>query len=590
MAEVLDPEKQAEKTAETPTAPAFSEATPAPKKKKKNKKKIVRRIIALVIVAALLGGGVFAWKKIKGGNAEQPSEVLTELVTRGSITSMVKGSGAAVAKNSESITLLSAGMVREVFVAEGDEVTAGTPLFEVDSTEAEDAARKAQERVRNAESALSKARDDLAKYLAKPTEGDARAEYAGILIDVQKKSVGEEIAEKAVIAKLVDNTRMLLTLYFSYAYENSIYVGQSATVSVPVTMSQLPGEVYEIHKVERISKEGGRLFEVVIALDNPGTLTASVGEAKDESMIATATLSAGGETIYPYESGTLEFFRTTEIKIPLSGTVTAFGARNYQKVAAGESIAHIKMDLEGREEEIKRYNESIESAEKTLEDAQKALEKAQENLNALSGVATIDGTVISLGIHPGDEVKAGTVAVSIADTSTMIVNAMLDEMYVSYAKAGMPVTIRLWENELMGVIESVSLSAKAENGIARFPMVISVDNSEGLLMSGAYVDYSFTASQSDDCLLVPIQCVKSAQTADGENCKILFVQTDVPPENPVELATDMMQIPDGFWPVYVETGISDTNNVEILSGVEEGTVVYASVVENNGGGGMGMYF
>lgn len=582
MAEVLDQEKQPTGAAQAPAASGFSEAAPAPKKRRKNKKKIIRRIISLIIIAALLTGGFFAWKQIKGGSEEEQGEVLTEVVMRGSITSMVNGSGAAVAKNSASITLLTGGKVREVLVAEGDFVTEGTPLFEIDSTEVEEAVIRAQERVRDAERTLSERQAELAKFLAKPVEGDAKAEYDGILTDVKKKEPGEDVTEKETFAKLVDNTRMLLTLYFSYSYENDIYVGQSASVSVPITMARLSGTVHEIHKVERVSSEGSRLFEVVVELDNPGTLT--------KDMVATATIESGRETLYPYESGTLDYFRTTEIKAPMSGELTAFDARDYQRVSAGQSIAHIKMDIENREQEIKNYNDRIEDAQKSLEDAQKALEKELKNLESLSGVSTIDGTVLSLGIQPGDEVKAGTVAVSIADTSTMIVNAMLDEMYVSYAKVGMPVNIKLWENELFGTIESVSLSAKAENGIARFPMVISVDNSEGLLMSGAYVDYSFTASQSDDCLLVPIQCVKSAQTVGGENCKVLFVQTDMQPENPVELATDMMQIPEGFYPVYVETGISDTNNVEILSGVEEGTVVYAGVVENNGGMGMGMYF
>ena len=179
-------------------------------------------------------------------------------------------------------------------------------------------------------------------------------------------------------------------------------------------------------------------------------------------------------------------------------------------------------------------------------------------------------------------------AVSIADTTTMIINAQIDEMNVSYAKAGMPVTLKLWENELIGTIDSVSLSAKAENGVARFPMVISVDNADGMIMTGAYVDYEFTASQSDDCLVVPIQSVKSAQTVDGGNCKVLFVQTDVPPENETEINTGAMDIPEGFYPVVVETGISDNHNVEIKSGVEEGATVYSGVVSNDSG--MGMFF
>ena len=38
------------------------------------------------------------------------------------------------------------------------------------------------------------------------------------------------------------------------------------------------------------------------------------------------------------------------------------------------------------------------------------------------------------------------------------------------------------------------------------------------------------------------------------------------------------EIPAGFYPVPVEIGISDDYNVEIKSGVEEGTVVFTQMI------------
>ena len=86
MAELVEQEKQA--------AGAFSDTAPMPKKKKKNRKKLVRRIVALVVAAALIAGGLFAWRKLRPGD-DGAAEVLTETVYRGSITSVVRGSGAA---------------------------------------------------------------------------------------------------------------------------------------------------------------------------------------------------------------------------------------------------------------------------------------------------------------------------------------------------------------------------------------------------------------------------------------------------------------------------------------------------------------
>lgn len=560
MAEVLDQEKQEEQTAPVAQQPAFSESAPVPKKRKRNRKRIIRRIVSLVIVAALLGGGFFAWKRFGGRGENLETQMLTERVYRGSITSVVEGSGAAVAKNSASLTLLSGGQVLEVYVAEGDYVQEGDPLYTIESDDA-------QSRVNDALKTIANYEKELSKLYEAANDLNVRAPYRGKLIETQDIKVGEEITKGQAIATIVDDTRLLLPLYFSYAYENDFAVGQSASISIPVTMAQLSGSVYEIHKVERISDEGAKLFEVVFVLDNPGTLKAG--------MLATATIQSGSETVYPYEPSALEYFRTDKLIAKVGGEVSWVNLYEYGVVAQGESV--VRVTAESSETEIASLENQLRAARKTLEEAQK-------NLDSLNAFSPIDGTVLSIGIQAGEEAQTGTVAVSIADTTTMIVNATVDEMYVSFVKVGMPIEVSLWgETYLPSVIESVSLSATSENGVARFPMVISVDNSEGALMSGAYVSYSFTASQSDDCLIVPIQCVKSAQTMDGEACKVLFVQADEPPANMAELATEAY-VGEGFYPVIVEIGISDNRNVEILSGVEEGTVVYSGVMQNYGGG------
>ena len=570
MAEVLDQEKQTAPQAEEPAVqPAAQEAAApaaAPKlKKKKNWRKIIRRIIALVIVAALIAGGIYLWKRLDA-KTTPTTETITEIVSRGSISSKVEGSGAAVAKNSASITLLAGGQVKEVFVAEGDYVQEGDPLYTIDSKEAQDRVTSEQKTVDNIVKQLDKlhqAASDL----------NVRADYTGILMDVVECPEGEPVPAGTTVATLVDNTKLLLSLYFSYAYENDIYVGQSATVSLPAAMTQISGTVHEIRKVQRVSPEGGQLFEVVIVMSNPGTLT--------KGMTATATL-AGSETIYPYDAGELDWFRSKKLRTEIGGDCAWSNLYNYMPVSAGESV--LKLTAESSETEIASLENQLQSAQKSLDEAKKSL----ESLNAFAPIA---GTVLSVGIAEGDEVKPGTLAISIADTSTMVINANIDDMYVAYAKAGMPVNIRTWENEMVGVIESVSLTPKSENGVSRYPMVISVDNSEGLLMTGTYVNYTFAASQSDDCLVVPIPCVKSAQLADGESVKVMFIQSDVPPENIAQLAAEPTDVPEGFYPIVVETGISDNYNVELKSGAEEGMTAYAGVVQNiNNDGGLGIMF
>ena len=84
------------------------------------------------------------------------------MVQYGSITSTVEGSGLTKAKNSETITLTTAGMVQEVLVTEGQQVTAGTPLFVSDSEAAQEAVQKAEKDVQGYEKQLSALQKDIA--------------------------------------------------------------------------------------------------------------------------------------------------------------------------------------------------------------------------------------------------------------------------------------------------------------------------------------------------------------------------------------------------------------------------------------------
>ena len=522
-------------------------------KKPKNSKKrrrLVRRIIALAAVIAVGAGLV----KFLGRGGETESTVVTNEVQWGGITSTVEGSGLTRARNSQTITVATAGTVSEVFVTEGQQVSAGDPLYVIDSQAASDAVTKAKSNVEGYEKQLRALEKDIAGLNLAPS-------YSGKLTDVVKLNPGDEISKGEKVATLSDDTRMRLQQYYSYAYAGKIHAGQKVEVSIPALMSVLTGTVEKVNMVNRITPEGSQLFEADILVDNGGTLT--------KDMAASASVTVDGETIYPYEAGVLDYYRTGDLKSTVSGTVISSDLVDYLQVRAGQVV--LRIDGEDSENEIFDLQQS-------LEEAQQSLEEAQKNLDNCSALAPIDGTVMGLAIQTGDEVQANTAVITIADTSTIMIDADVDERHISYVKAGMMVDIDQWGSMFQGVVESVSLNSKAENGVASYPMTISVDNYDGTLMTGSYINYSLVASQNDNCLVLPIQCVKSVQLDDGSSADVVFVQSDDRPENAIDLSMTVDGVPEsGYWPVPVEIGIADDFNVEIRSGVQEGDVVFTAV-------------
>ena len=267
-------------------APAAPPARPSgtSNQKKKQRKKVRNTIIALVVLAVLAVGGFFLYRFLTAKEAVN-SQIQTQPAQISSIQSMVQGSGNAKAKDTAAITLTQGGTVQEVFVTAGDTVTEGQPLYTIRSQAAEDEVTAAQEKVSN----LQKDMADLHKALNNLT---VRAPFAGKLIEVSEFETGSTVSSGASVATLVNDKKLKLSLYFSYAYENDIYVGQSVSVSIPAVMDSFTGSVEQVNKVHYITPEGADHFEVVVAFDNPGTLT--------EGMTASAALTAAnGTPIYP---------------------------------------------------------------------------------------------------------------------------------------------------------------------------------------------------------------------------------------------------------------------------------------------------
>lgn len=553
MAEVM--EKTGTSAPEEANPPAAEKKSLGQKWKampRKKRRRIVRWIVTVVILAALALGGWKLWQKFFS-EGEVEMEAVTDVVTYGSITSSVEGSGLTKAKNSETITLATAGVVEKVYVTEGQMVNEGDPLFIVDSDDARTAVEKARSELEGLEKQMSTLMKDIAGLNLAPT-------YPGKLMECATLNPGDTIAKGQKVATLADDTVLRFTQYYSYAYEGMLYAGQSVNVSIPALMTTLTGTVEQVNMVSRITPQGSRLFSAEIVVENPGTLTAG--------MAASATVSVDGETVYPYESAELQYNRVGDLCSTVSGTVISSGLVDYLQVSAGQVL--VRIDGEDSENEIFTLQERIDNAAEELESAEK-------NLANCEAVAPISGTIMGLMLSEGMEVAANTGAVTIADMSTIIVDATVDERNVSYVKPGMSVDVDRWGTTYFGVVDSLSLNSTAQNGVASYPMVISVDNYDGTLMTGSYVNYSLVASQNDNCLVVPIQCVKSVTLEDGTVSDVVFVQGDRP-ETAVDVDLEMMGVPEGFWAVPVETGIADNYNVEIRSGVEDGTVVFTQMV------------
>lgn len=573
---------------QTPAAEQISTAPHAPKRTNEQKKKtkaLIKRIISIILVLAILAGiGYAVWYFVFQEKEEANlGEPIFDTAYIGSINSSVRGYGSANAKSSASIVLTQSGVVDEVFVAQGQMVYEGDPLYVISSEAAQQALVTAQQAYQTQLDNISKLQEEMADLRKSRSDLTILTPHAGKLTDVADIKVGDPMDAGKIIARVVDDTKLKLSLYFSYAYEDDIYVGQAVTVSVPVLMTQLTGTVEKINKVRMVTPEGGMNFEVVIVVDNPGTMT--------EGMAATASMTGvDGIAILPYEDGKFAYYQTTTVATKAAGPVERLAdLMNYADVTAGQTL--VVQGTSSVDELIRIKQESIDAANKTLEEAQKRVEDEEKNLENFSAVSPITGMVVAMSLTEGMEVQGGSTAITIADNSVMTVNIQVDDRNRQYINVGDEIPLNdYYGNSYIGVVDSIAVIGENQNGVTVYPAVLRVDNPMGTLMGGYGLNYNVVTTQSENCILIPSGDIRYYTPEGAEEPQgVVFVKLQEDREPPAEtipveeLPEELgKQMPEGCVAVAVETGITDEGVAEIKSGLTDGDMVWNSTPKEDG--------
>lgn len=533
--------------------------------------------LTVLVLAGLFAGGFYLVHKT-GEEPEQQSGENTAVATRGYLETYIEGDGQIAARTQVELGKDLKGKVTEVLVQAGQAVKAGDKLFTVDPAEIRKELDEARKDMEEAQRSLDEASSGVTAAEKSVAELTTTAPFTGRMVppegDEKTKTwrVGDELPGGTVLGTLVDDTVMKLPLYFSYAYIDDIQKGAAATVSIPANMSTVSGQVESVERIEKVSDDGTRLFRVTIAVSNPGALK--------KGMAATAEVATAAGKVMPAEAGLLEYSREETVTAKQTGDITRISGLDYYKFAAGAVI------VQQANEDLTR---AVDTAARTLQSQQHALAEKQKRIAELetiiSGAAVtspIDGVVLKMDTAVDAELAGGTAPCVVADMSTLVVKAQIAMNDINAVMPGQMATLTMHNGAedmaLSGTVESVSMQAEENSGNGSMPTytaVIVLDPlPEGVSVSmGYYVSYKITTAQSEDCITIPARALVNtdegtavfAKPAEGQ----AFDETIPIPEG-----TD--DIPEGFELVPVAVGISDSSNVEILSGIDEGTEVFLS--------------
>lgn len=545
---------------------------------KKGKKipKPIKIAITFLVIGGLAAGGVYMVKRTsKTSQEEQPA---TAIAQRGMLETYIEGDGSIAARKQVELGKDLKGKVTNVAVEPGQNVKAGDVLFTVDPTETKKEIENAKKDLIEAQRAVDEAASAVSTAQKSVSELSTTAPFTGKFIPqsaaegetVKTYRNGDELSGGTVIGTMVDDTVMRLPLYFSYAYIDAISKGAAANVSIPSSMSQVSGWVDSIERVEKISDSGTRLFKVVIAMNNAGTLTSG--------MVASAEIPTANGSIMPAESGKLEYSREETITVKQSGEITSIGTLDYYRFSAGTVLVRQKND------ELVR---AVETAQRTLANQQQAIAEKQKQIQTLEAqvansnvTSPIDGVVLKMDTAVDAELVGGTAPCVVADMSSLIVKAQISMNDVNSVTAGQQSVITLQTGAeditLTGTVESVALQADENSSSGSLPTYTAVIVLDPLpenvsVSMGYYVSYRITTALVEDCITIPTNALVNTLDGTAVFAKPLDGQTF---ENTLPIPEGTEGVPEGYQLVPIQVGLSDSSNVQVLSGIDEGTEVF----------------
>lgn len=294
--------------------------------------------------------------------------------------------------------------------------------------------------------------------------------------------------------------------------------------------------------------------------------------AEQESAFRTTAVERGNIRVAISATGTLSAISTVTVGSQISGQVTEVLVDFNDPVKKDQIVARI--DPSTYQAQIRQGNASIDSARATLAQNEATLRNAQLDYDRKSDLAKqklvaqsdvdlarsaldqargavnvsralivqqtattqttqlnlertvirspVDGVVLTRSIEPGQTVAANFSAPELftiaEDLSKMQILLGVDESDIGQVKSGQTVSFTVdafSDRQFKGTVEQVRLSATTTNNVVTYPVVVTVDNSDGTLLPGLTVNAEIEVSRRDAVLKVSNAALRFKPAAAG---------------------------------------------------------------------------
>lgn len=492
--------------------------------KKERRKKRIRRIAIVVgvLAAVLIAAVLILRRQVRVNFAMDQGEVLSATVERGTISTVVSGSGMLENVDTETVTLPEGVEVTEILAQFGESCREDELLATVDMASVRSAMSTLQSELDTLDDEISQAEGDTVdSYISAGVAGRVKAIYAG-----EGSGVADVMADKGALALIS------LDSYMAVDIENdSLKEGDAVTVILS-DGSEEEGLVDSVV---------GGTATVLISDDGPGV---------DETV---TVVDAQGK-----ELGSGSLYVHSPLKVTgYAGTVSGVYVTENQAVSASGTLFALTDTGTSA-----GYDSLLQSRSETEEELLELLKIQQYG----GLTAPISGTVYSVTELEDLESETTDEVLTLAPDVSMSVTISVDEddiLSLALDQTAEVTVSSLGEEVLSGTVTEIDKTASDGS----YTAVITLDKVEGML-PGMSASASISLGTSGQVLCVPVAALGKEGSQD-----LVYTGCD----------EDSGSLTD---PVAVTTGVSDGEYVQLLSGLEEGREVYYAWYDGGSFSGM----
>jgi HlyD family secretion protein len=299
---------------------------------------------------------------------------------------------------------------------------------------------------------------------------------------------------------------------------------------------------------------------------------AACREAQDERPYQVVAARRQTLAISAEAAGVLEPVRTVEVKSKASGEILAIPVETGDVVKEGDllvqveqkdarqtlaqaqadlDVAHARLRIaESQLERSRRMEETGVITEQDLETAelehanakaalvrgQSNLEIARERMAETTIRAPIAGTIIARTVEVGQVISSatqvvggGTLLMTMADLVEVQVRTLVDETDIARVQPELPADISVEafrDRTFRGRVLKIEPQATVQQNVTMFPVIIRIDNREGLLKPGMSAEVTIQVAHAENAVTVPAQAVHPTDDAREVARLALGIESD----------------------------------------------------------------